>query len=227
VVLALIPQHAQKVAPPRTLTVPYPLGRPLGVPGDAQFQHRVLSAALDLLGRSGAPVFEEYELDAPGDVPTEEAWACPVSFGSGNGETTLAARVLNEMNLLRPWYDRHLQEGSTSVGVSGLDLDDAVRFVAGFLDDEPESIDVDQSRSQADLLKYAVEDIKAFYNEAAASQPGTASVKDMEDWYWGETSAGRLVRAVKLATAEHEDNAVKIVSSFLLVPNSQTYRDTA
>ena len=44
---------------PRLLTTPYPMGRPVGAPGDATSQRRVLQAALDLLenaDRGGAVV---------------------------------------------------------------------------------------------------------------------------------------------------------------------------
>ena len=37
VVIALIPQHAERIKPPRTLAVPFILGRPFGSPGDADF----------------------------------------------------------------------------------------------------------------------------------------------------------------------------------------------
>ena len=51
--------------PPRALWVPFPLGRPLGKPGDAPFQQGVIQAALDLLHRQVGPVLEDYPHDAP------------------------------------------------------------------------------------------------------------------------------------------------------------------
>jgi len=44
--------------PPRALHCEFPLGRPLGRPGDAAFQRRVLVAALRLLERSGTAATE-------------------------------------------------------------------------------------------------------------------------------------------------------------------------
>ena len=44
-----------------------------------------------------------------------------------------------------------------------------------------------------DTFKLAVEDLKAFYNESAAAQPGYASSKDVADWFWGQTSAGNML----------------------------------
>jgi hypothetical protein len=196
------------------------------VPGDAEFQHRVLTAALKLLEESGAPVFQSYEEDAPDQVEGEQSWACPVSFPQPTADSSIASQVLDEMALLQPWYDKGRQSGGTSVGLSGLELEDAVRFVASFLEDGPPDSGTVEEKPVADLLKYAVEDIKAFYNEAAVSQPGSASIRAIEDWYWGETSAGGLVRAVRQACLEHTDPAVRIAASFLLVPTSQTFRDS-
>ena len=224
----MIPQHAEKISPPRTLAVPYPLGRPLGIPGDAEFQHRVLGAALNLLLQSEGLVFEEYQEDVPDLMSeSEETWVCPVSFANPNKDISLEEEVLGEMTLLQPWYDKGRDARSTSVGVSGMELEDAVKYIGSFLNQDVADQIPDSDMPTADRLKYAVEDIKAFYNEAATSQPGTATVQELEDWYWGETNAGKLVRAVKQVCADHEDSAVKIAAAFLLVPGSQVYRDQA
>ncbi|MFN2454426.1 MAG: hypothetical protein ABR577_09420 [Pyrinomonadaceae bacterium] len=49
------------IRPPRALFVPYPLGYPLGAPGDATLQHRIIASALSLLTRNEAPVFDEFQ----------------------------------------------------------------------------------------------------------------------------------------------------------------------
>src|SRR3954452_4423999 len=49
----------EHTAPPRGLWCDFPLGRPLGRPGDPAFQHRVLRHALGLLDAPG-PVFEVF-----------------------------------------------------------------------------------------------------------------------------------------------------------------------
>ena len=40
--ISLVREHSERMRPPRALWVPYPLGRPFGVPGDAAFQSAVL-----------------------------------------------------------------------------------------------------------------------------------------------------------------------------------------
>jgi len=58
--ITLMPEITRKIRVPRALGVPYPLGFPLGQPGDADGQRAVLLAALELLLRDDVPVLEEY-----------------------------------------------------------------------------------------------------------------------------------------------------------------------
>jgi hypothetical protein len=60
VCLMLLREIAVKVRPPRALSVPFPHGRPLGQPHDAEGQRQVIVAALSLLTRSDVPVLEDY-----------------------------------------------------------------------------------------------------------------------------------------------------------------------
>ena len=55
VCLSLLREVSEKVKPPRTLFVPFPMGYPLGKPGDAAIQLAVIRAALKLLEESGPP----------------------------------------------------------------------------------------------------------------------------------------------------------------------------
>jgi hypothetical protein len=59
--ISLLKGVAERVRPPRTLWVPFPMGYPLGEPGRPEIQERVLLAALDLLARhSSEPILEDY-----------------------------------------------------------------------------------------------------------------------------------------------------------------------
>ena len=59
--ISLLREVAQRVRPPRTLWVPFPMGYPLGEPGRPEIQERVLVSALDLLRRhSASPILEDY-----------------------------------------------------------------------------------------------------------------------------------------------------------------------
>src|SRR6516164_2622608 len=54
VCLSLLREVSEKVRPPRTLFVPFPIGYPLGAPDQPELQHSIIRAALDLLNPTGS-----------------------------------------------------------------------------------------------------------------------------------------------------------------------------
>ena len=134
--ISLVRENTLSMQPPRALWVTFPLGRPLGKPDDADFQHRVITAALGLLNRSTGPVLEDYPEDAP-SIDVDSAPACPVSFTKQPKDLdTWKARILNELNGLQPWYDlgRRRRKGRTLVGLSDLAIDDNLSRLGQLLD---------------------------------------------------------------------------------------------
>ncbi len=59
--LTLLPEVTVKVRPPRALSVPWPLGFPLGAPDDAALQRKVLIQLLALISRADVPVLESFK----------------------------------------------------------------------------------------------------------------------------------------------------------------------
>lgn len=53
--ITLVREITEQVKPPRALTVPYRFGYPLGEPNNPTLQHRIISAALALLGDNQTP----------------------------------------------------------------------------------------------------------------------------------------------------------------------------
>lgn len=222
VLIGLVPQHVDRMRPPRALLVPFELGRPLGTPGDAAFQHRVLDAALQLAERSDAPVQTWFDEAAPENTDADQPWACPVSFaGADDSQTDSddAAAVLQEIELLRPWHDRSIdQRGASATGASGLDIEDAVRLLNGFLQGNPSA--PPDGLTAADAFKLAAEDLKLFYQEAAAAQPGGTS-REVGDWFWDGTRAGTFIRRLADTLTESDDPAIKAYAGFTLVPEGR------
>jgi hypothetical protein len=54
--ITLLPEVTRAVRPPRALSVPFPLGYPLGAPDDPALQRKVLRALLALAGDHEVPV---------------------------------------------------------------------------------------------------------------------------------------------------------------------------
>ena len=180
--------------PPRALWVSFPLGRPLGKPGDAAFQHRVIEAALNLLHQQSGPVLVDYPEDAP-TVPEHEAPACPVSFAKPLDDSNSSAEkwttaLLHELQTLAPWHDlsKRRRHGRTLVGVSELSMTENLQTLGQLLDDNV------LPTAQLDWFKAAIEDAKVFYIEALTAQPGEYNHTQIEQIYWRETRMGAAVR---------------------------------
>src|SRR4051812_43441812 len=104
----------------------FPLGRPLGRPGDAPFQQRVLAAAFDLLARVDVPVLVDFP-EAIGDE-SDQPLSCTLPPRSN---PSLSAGV-DEALALRPAYERAGRRQGRGVGAAAPDMDRIVELVELF-----------------------------------------------------------------------------------------------
>ena len=210
--------------------MPFELGRPLGAPNDVPFQTKVLLAALKLLEASSGPELEDFPEDAPASGDISAVWACPVNLSveKANLSNTeqLREAFKREIILLRSWYDLAVKmRGRTTVGVSGLNLDAIGDFISAFLDGGiPENPRRDLPLGL--VLKLAVDDLKAYYFEAVAAQPGQGSPRSdrLANWFWGETVAAKVLLTVKQSCLNSKDAMLQAVGTKLLIPMIQTHR---
>ncbi len=225
IAVALVHEHAEAIGNPRTLSVPFELGRPLGAPDNPEFQFRVLRAALAMLDRTAGPVLEEFPDPAP--EPAEyEGWACPISLPRPEAapDGSHERHVADEIARLRPWWDLAKdRRGRTTVGASGVDIEEVARFVGRYADGV-EPGDPGPERKLSRSLKLACDDLMAFYTEAATAQPGAAASRDLSDWFWGETAAGRALLALRERAVSEEDKGMQLLGSLLILPRSQVHR---
>lgn len=226
--ISLIREQTEKVNPPRALWVPFELGRPLGPPDNPAFQRKVLSALLRLLEAEAGPVLADFPEDAPPARDDEtEGWACPVPLRhqqAPEAERGPAAALLAEIELVRPWYEFARQRrGRTTVGASGLGVAEAAELVAGFAA-APHAGTLPDGRPAAAQVKLAMEDLRAFYGESASAGPSRGSSREIADWFWGETEAGRTFLRLREACRDHADPAVRRLGAGLTVPALQGHR---
>ncbi len=221
--ISLIREHTEFIQPPRALWVPFELGRPLGVPNDADFQKKVLIAALKLLEEPAGPVLKDFRDDAPASEVADVVWACPVNLArcaaDPHGTEAMRAEFKAEMAGLRTWYDLAVKKwGRTTVGVSGVGLEQIADFVGAFLDALPEN--PRQDLLLAYVLNFAVDDLKAYYYEAAAAQPAgtTPTGSELDRWFWEQTMAAKVLFAIKDRCLESDDKMMQLVGKSLLIP---------
>ncbi len=187
--ISLVRENTESMQPPRSLWVSFPLGRPLGVPNDAKFQHRVIAAALVLLERDRGPVLADYPEDAH-VVSPESAPACPVSFPRTDDASTWLDRLTAELATLKPWYElgRRRRGGRTLVGVSGSSIEEISIRLAEYLDAEQLPTD------ELHWFKRAIEDAKVYYVEALTAQPGVYDQTRVYETLWSQTQLGAALR---------------------------------
>jgi len=233
--ISLIRLHSEKIRPPRALWVPFELGRPLGVPDDAEFQSRVLRAALGLFNEPSGPLLVDYAEEAPehgvNGADRMDGLACPMRFDSpSTGTETLTGAVLREIGELQPWYDLAFEKRRrTTFGASGLEINEAVRFLGGWLDvgqSGTPAVPGSKDLSPEALVKLAAEDLKVFYFEAVSAQPqpNPLSARQLADWFWGETSAARFFVALREHFLAEEQPSRKLIGQNLMVPREQWSR---
>jgi hypothetical protein len=220
--ISLVREHTVALNPPRALWVPFMLGRPFGAPNDAAFQRKVLLAALRLLERDTGPVLEDFPEDAPhsdlGEAP--EGLICPVSFPRMKSEGGLAERLADEISQLRAWHDVAVKHrGRTTLGLTGLSPEELGEFLGSWLTDNPRP-SFRQGIASAEALKLSTDELKAFYYEAKAVQPGRHSMTDIQNWFWLETAAGKTFLELRNVAVKSADPTMKILATLSLVPRA-------
>jgi hypothetical protein len=223
VAISLIRPQTEKTKPPRALWVPFELGRPFGPPSDAPFQRRLLLAALNLLEREGGPVLIE---DFPDDDPRRQAdpdWEPPFRPSAIDDSDTeaLAYQLEAEALLLRGAHERWTrQHRRTTVGVSGLVIAEVAHYVGKWLcGKKPESLR--DGYSAPLLLRFAIDDLKAYVLEAAAAGPAKPSSRQLGDWLWDETAIGASIHALRAELLNSDDQRLKLIAENFIVPGAR------
>jgi hypothetical protein len=220
VAISLIRPQTENTKPPRALWVPFELGRSFGPPSDPAFQKRVIRAALRMLEEGGGPVrIEDFPDDDPRERP-DPGWHPPFPGAAiaDSSPASLADVFETEVARLARAYDGSVEaRGRTTVGLSGLPIAAAGRYVAAWLRGEtPESPVADMSAPLA--LRFAIDDVKAYFLEAALVPGSKPSSRQLGDWLWNETAAGKVLFALRRANLDTADERLKLIASNFMVP---------
>ncbi len=213
VAIALVREHAERIAPPRALWVPFDFGRPLGPPGDREVQRAVLGAALAVFEAPRGPVLVDYEGPMGSEGVSDEIWACPIALpppAGLSGGAALVDALLEEGRRLAPWHaEAFTLRGRTAVGLSGLGVDrieEIVSTLARFAGGETVVPPAGLSEAWPRALRFLADDAKAYYTEALSAQPGVRPPpRALARWLYTETVLGRVLFAVRARLAASAD----------------------
>lgn len=192
--------------------MPFALGRPLGSADDPEFQKQVMRAALGMLATATEPTIEDYLIEAPKEAEPDQ-WACPVNFPV-RADDSFTARLIAEVIRLVPWSaETRAARGRTLFGVSGATPDqvEAVAEALGKIADsgnvtDPPDVGIEWKFSMPLLVRHLADDLRTFYHEAVASQPGPGAPNHeaLTQWIFGEGDSRRTALGdTLLEIAEH------------------------
>ena len=184
----------------------------------AAFQKRVLLTALRLLERDDGPVLIE---DFPDDDPRarpDPAWRPPLPEPEADGPPQSGAAPRTR--------DRVAAAGACALaGAARLQHDRAQRlfarrggrYIAGWLRGEAPA-SPREGYSAPLLLRFAIDDLKAYYLEAASGTGGKPSSRQLGDWFWNGTAAGAGLHALRAMYQGSDDDRLKLIAGNFMVP---------
>ena len=190
-----IKSQIETTAPPRGLWCDFPLGRPLGVPSDPEFQHRVLAKAFELLD-SPEPIFAEYDVSIIDDE--NEVMACPMP---PRHDPDLHPAI-DEAKGLRPAYERSVAQYGNRVGagrvVQADEITDAIDAFVKIAEGTPW-----KEAGVPGIPARVSQDIRGYYETAALAlsdpaPPAWAGTRGFLD----HTEAGRVLMNARQAMAD-------------------------
>ena len=211
VAIGSIREQIYGTAPPRGLFCDFPLGRPLGVPGDAAFQRRVIEHAFGLLERR-EPVVEDYDVVIADEA--SEALVCPLPARMDPD----AHPAIDEAKGLRPAYERAVAKyGNRAGAVRLLDADSIPAAIESFI-----RVAEGHPWKQAGIPGIPArvsQDIRGYYEMAAMEiADHTPAAWAGYRWFRDQTRTGEVIQ--KARDAMRESGAKEPLWRFLLPSDS-------
>lgn len=184
-----------------------------------------MRAAFELLETATGPTISDYPIEAPDEAGPGQ-WACPLNLPVAV-EDTHVARLRAEVARLAPWSaETRVARGRTLFGVTGArpdQVDQVAEALGGIADsgnlaEAPES-EIEWAFAMPLLLRHLADDLRTFYHEAVAAQPGpTAPNHDaLNEWIFGGTALGGALQTI----AQHlsvDDSPFAALVRGLLIP---------
>ncbi|MEO5842319.1 MAG: hypothetical protein ABIQ73_19900 [Acidimicrobiales bacterium] len=192
----------------------FPLGRPLGLPNEPDFQHRVLRAAFDLLTSTDVPVLVDFP-----DTIVDEADApltCPLP---PRLDPNLHPAVDEAIGLLPAYQRQRRRSGRTNVVRAG-GPDRIPALVTAFT-----HLAAGEEWAVAGApidVGGAALDVRAYYEEAALGLADhVPAARQAESWFYRHTVTGDLLRR----TQQHlRASGASRAIWFALAPSGQELR---
>jgi hypothetical protein len=213
IVVALVREHVVKMSPPRALWVPFEMGRPFATPNDIELQQRVLKAALALLDEpTSEPLLRDFAEESSA-LQGDLNWGFP-------GKLDADSVIAEALSVLPIWHKAQTRINRTSFGISGFSLEAAIEFIHRYL--SPDPMPNPKGMAPVSRARFTIDDIKVFYFEAALANGGRPSSFQLNEWFWKQTLAGKMILDFQDAARLSDDKNLRLIAGSL-VPPERTY----
>jgi len=189
-----------------------------------------MRAAFAMLATATEPNIEDYPIEAPVEA-NAGGWVCPVNFPVAQSES-ITARLVAEVTRLAPWSaETRSARGRTLFGVTGAapdQIEAVARAFGGIADggdlNEPPDEGVEWKFDMPLLVRHLADDLRTFYHEAVAAQPGPGAPNHdaLNDWIFGSAAAGgtALGDALQIIAGHltEQDTPFSLLVRGLLIP---------
>jgi hypothetical protein len=109
------------------------------------------------------------------------------------------------------------QHDRSTVGLSGLPIGDCARYVADWLRGKAPPSPRDGFSAPL-ILRFAVDDLKAYCLEGGANGPAKPSSRQLGDWLWNETATGAAFYALRDLLLTQDDERLRLIVANFMVP---------
>jgi len=224
IVVGLIRLHLEKMLPPRSLWVPFELGRPLGAPNDSVQQRQVLLKALQLVETATPGQIIDFDED-DSRSHSDDNWRAP-QIGQHDC-------VVAECGQLKALHEKFvINNGRTSVGVSGISIGQCAELIDHVIEQAIPASSPRDEISDVLMLRLAIDDIKSYFIEAALWQSTSAnrgqnrqtdigypSSEQLNAWFWIDTYTGAQLRQLREDLIQSENSKLEQLARRFIIPH--------
>jgi hypothetical protein len=165
-------------------------------------------------------------LDEPGSEPVLKDYTEEASHLDGDlnwnfpGKLDAESAITEADSVLPIWQKAKNRLGRTTVGISGLPPEAAVEYIDRYL--SPDPMLNPKGMAPVSRVRFAIDDIKAFYFEAALASGGLPSSYQLNEWFWKHTLSGKMILDFQDRARIADNKNLRLISGSL-APPERTY----
>ena len=133
----------------------------------------------------------------------------------------LAIELKQEITFLQSWYQESVRnfKGRRLDGLTTHSPMEIIDFLISFSGD-PNMKKHLSNQPIIYSLKLTSDDLKYFYFQSEMARPTNISDNQLENWFYGETLAGKLLINIRAICLGHENEVLQLIGRTNFVPNS-------